>query len=137
MFVTISSVVLDTKTGEAVIADAGHGPPILISADGTGERPATKTNLFMGAMKGVTYGVSTLRMQPGDRLLLYTDGVNEADNPEGCFFGNDGLLASIKAHAGGGDLKSLLTDIREDIRVFAGAAPQSDDITMLIVHYKP
>jgi sigma-B regulation protein RsbU (phosphoserine phosphatase) len=137
MFVTVSTVALDTGTGEILIADAGHGSPILISADGTAERLATETSLFMGAMEGVTYGVTSARMKPGDRLLLYTDGVNEADNPEGGFFGNDGLLASIQAHGGERDLKAFLTSIREDVRAFAGEAPQADDITMLIVCYKP
>jgi sigma-B regulation protein RsbU (phosphoserine phosphatase) len=87
-------------------------------------------------MDGVTYGVTTARMKPGDRLLLYTDGVNEANDPEDRFFGNDGLMKSIKTHADAGDLVSFLAGVREDIRTFAGTAPQSDDITMLAVRYK-
>jgi sigma-B regulation protein RsbU (phosphoserine phosphatase) len=136
MFVTVLGVLLDLETGELIIADAGHGSPILISADGTGERLETKTCLFMGAMSGVPYKTTVSRMKPGDRLLLYTDGVNEADNPEGRFFGNDGLLASIKAHGTEGDLSLFLNGIREDIRAFAGGAPQADDITMLVMRYK-
>jgi sigma-B regulation protein RsbU (phosphoserine phosphatase) len=102
MFVTVLCVLLDTDTGELAIADAGHGPPVLIGADGACGKIETKPSLFMGAMDGVAYSVAGGRMSPGDRLLLYTDGVNEAGDAGGRFFGNDGLLASIKAHAGGG-----------------------------------
>jgi sigma-B regulation protein RsbU (phosphoserine phosphatase) len=136
MFVTVLGVLLDIETGELIMADAGHGQPVLISEDGAQERLATKTGLFMGAMSGAAYGVTRARMKPGDRLLLYTDGVNEANDPEDRFFGNDGLMKSIKTHADAGDLASFLAGIREDIRVFAGGASQSDDITMLVARYK-
>jgi sigma-B regulation protein RsbU (phosphoserine phosphatase) len=135
MFVTVLCVLLDIETGEITLLDAGHGSPVLIAADGGFERLSTQTGLFMGAMEGQKYGVTVSRMRSGDRLLLYTDGVNEADDPEGRFFGNDGLMRSIKAHSGMGNLEALLTGIREDIRGFAGAAPQYDDITMLAVRY--
>jgi sigma-B regulation protein RsbU (phosphoserine phosphatase) len=137
MFVTVLGVILDIETGALIIADAGHGSPVLISEDGTAEWLKTRTGLFMGAMDGMKYGVTSARMRPGDRLLLYTDGVNEADDPEGRFFGNDGLTASVKAHAAEGDLALFLKNVREDIRTFAGAAPQADDITMLAVRYMP
>jgi sigma-B regulation protein RsbU (phosphoserine phosphatase) len=136
MFVTVLCALLDIETGELAIADAGHGPPVLIGPDGAARKLETKPSLFMGAMDGVAYAATGGRMRPGDRLLLYTDGVNEAMDPDGHFFGEDGLMASIRAHGGDADVAALLVRVRDDIRAFAGAAPQSDDITMLAVRYR-
>ncbi|MDR1061882.1 MAG: SpoIIE family protein phosphatase [Clostridiales bacterium] len=136
MFVTVLCALLDIETGELAIADAGHGPPVLIGPDGAARKLETKPSLFMGAMDGVAYAATGGRMSPGDRLLLYTDGVNEAMDSDGRFFGEDGLMASIRAHGGDAGVASLLARVREDIRAFAGAAPQSDDITMLAVRYR-
>ena len=112
--------------------NAGHNPPMHLRADGTMEL-LEKGGLLLGVMKGMPYESETTRLEPGDVLALFTDGVTEAMSPEEEEYGEERLEALLRAHAGG-TARQILDAVREDIRVFTADAPiLSDDLTMIVV----
>jgi sigma-B regulation protein RsbU (phosphoserine phosphatase) len=87
----------------------------------------------LGLEPGLEFHRVECLLRPGDSLLLYTDGVNEAFNPADECYGNDRLIADLGPLSGqpAGSLVSVLCD---QVRTFAAGAPQSDDITVLALH---
>jgi sigma-B regulation protein RsbU (phosphoserine phosphatase) len=122
------------KTGEVRYASAGHNPPVLLRA-GTGpEYLPTRQEPVAGALEGVAYTTDTLTLKPGDGLLLYTDGVTEAMNPDQELYGEARLLEQAKI-LGGLEPNPLCERLGENVHAFAAGAEQSDDITMLALRY--
>ncbi|MBR5280650.1 MAG: SpoIIE family protein phosphatase, partial [Clostridia bacterium] len=136
MFVTAWMGVLDLNTGNVQFANAGHNPPLLKRADGTFEYLKTRAGFVLAGMEGVRYRVGEITLAPGDRLFLYTDGVPEATNAENQLYGEDRLLAFMNQHVSL-EATELLPALKNNIDAFVGEAPQFDDITMLMLDYKP
>lgn len=136
MFVTVFCGVLDVRTGDLEYANAGHNPPVLIGADGQSPQLLKGTpQLLLGIMEGVVYRSSSLCLTRGERLLLYTDGVTEAMNVHDELYSEARLLDTL-ASAPRQDLANLIENLLAHVQVFAGAAPQSDDITLLAIEYR-
>lgn len=135
MFVTTFVGILDTETGEVAYANGGHNPPLLVGREGTVTWLPSSGALMIGAMEGVVYRCERLRLEPGDRLFLYTDGVTEAMNSRDELFSSERLEQEL-ARAGGKGLRESVATVMEAVRRFSGEAPQSDDITMMMVHYR-
>lgn len=135
LFVTAWMGVLDISSGVMTYVNAGHNPPLLKKADGAFEYLRDRTGFVLAGMEGVKYRQNTLIIRPGDRLLLYTDGVTEATDPDQKLYGEERLRSFMNSHA---DIATaaVLRTLREDIDAFAGAAPQFDDITMLLLDFK-
>ena len=136
MFVTAWMGILDLTTGQVKFANAGHNPPLLKRADGTFEYLKTRAGFVLAGMEGIRYRAGELTLNPGDRLFLYTDGVPEATNTENRLYGEDRLLAFMNQNATVA-ATTLLPDLKSNIDEFVGEAPQFDDITMLMLDYKP
>ena len=136
MFVTAWMGILDIATGQVTFANAGHNPPLLKRADGSFEYLKTRAGLVLAGMEGIRYRVGELTLHPGDRLFLYTDGVTEATNADNKLYGEDRLLAFLNQNAYP-EAAELLPALKTDIDEFVGEAPQFDDITMLMLDYKP
>ena len=136
MFVTAWMGILDLKTGNLKFANAGHNPPILKRADGSFEYLKTRAGFVLAGMEGIRYREGELVLAPGDRLFLYTDGVPEATNSDNKLYGEDRLLSFMNNNAGV-SATSLLPALKSNIDEFVGDAPQFDDITMLMLDYKP
>ena len=134
MFVTAWVGVLDIETGELRYVSAGHNPPFVRHADGTVEMVKVKRALVLAAMKGAKYHEDSIRLRPGDRLFLYTDGVTEATAMDGGLLGDARLEAALKD--GSGDAEACCNRVIETVDAFAGEAPQADDITVLAFDYK-
>jgi sigma-B regulation protein RsbU (phosphoserine phosphatase) len=134
MFVTVLLCVLDLKTGVLSYANGGHNPP-LISLSGDPYRfIELKKGIPLGMFENSKYKLCELQLHPGDKLYLYTDGVNEAMNNDGEQLGNERFLAKAN------ELRHLEPDqfdegIRQTIAEFAGSAEQSDDITTIAIAY--
>jgi sigma-B regulation protein RsbU (phosphoserine phosphatase) len=134
MFVTVFLSVLDLNTGVLSYANGGHNPP-LISLSGTPyEFMKLKKGLPLGLIEDSTYTLSDIQLQPGDKLYLYTDGVNEAMNA------NDEQLGNVRFRAKANEARDLPPDqfdeaIRQTIADFVGDAEQSDDITTVAIQY--
>jgi serine phosphatase RsbU (regulator of sigma subunit) len=134
LFVTLFYGVFDPSSGLLTYANAGHNPPCLRRADGAVELLAGAPGLVLGAMPGITYRDHLVQVRSGDRLVLYTDGVTEAFNPAGEEYGMERLLVDVGAH-GGAAAAALVERIFEQVRIFAGEAPQSDDITLTVLSW--
>ena len=136
MFVTGWMGILDLPTGNMQFANAGHNPPLLKHADGSIEYLKTKPGFVLAGMEGVCYRVGETTLSPNDRIFLYTDGVTEATNVNNELYGEERLMNFMSQNK---DKKAedLLLALKTNIDEFVGEAPQFDDITMLMLDYKP
>ena len=134
MFVTVWMGILDLRTGEVEFACAGHNPPVICHDDGTVEFAKSRPGLVLAAMEGTRYKRQTLKLEPGDTIFLYTDGVTEATNANEELFGDDRLLQTLR-EACGMDPAEICPFVKSKIDEFVGDAPQFDDITMLALKF--
>ncbi len=132
LFVTVFYAVFDPMTGLLRYANGGHNPPYVRRAQGSVEVLSGTGGLLLGVMPGVAYPDHTVQLLPGDRLVLYTDGVTEAFSPADETYGAGRLIAEVEAH-GDGAAATLVERICRSVTVFAGSAPQSDDITLTVL----
>jgi sigma-B regulation protein RsbU (phosphoserine phosphatase) len=135
MFITMFCGILNLKTGDFIYANAGHNPPLLARQDGAIERLDERPGAALGACPGMAYANHSRRLNTGDFLVLYTDGVTEAMNPANSMFGEEGLVRHLR---GEGHLaaKLFLEGLARAVHAHAAGAPQSDDITALVVRYR-
>lgn len=132
-FVTAFYGILDPSTGELIYCNAGHNPPYLVSGqDGKEARQLTRTGIPLGIFGDQEWSQAVVQLSPGDALVLYTDGVTDAENGQGSFFGEDRLLDSIRANMGGAAVE-VRDGIIADVHQFVGSAPQLDDIALVVV----
>lgn len=135
MFVTLCVAILTPRSGELVLFNGGH-PPALLSRQGGPFEPALGAKgALLGIFPDLPYQCLRLTLAPGDRLLLYSDGVTEAENTERAMYGLDGAQKALDAHADHADTHGLVQRLCAGIAEFAGGAEQSDDITILALRY--
>jgi serine phosphatase RsbU (regulator of sigma subunit) len=131
MFATLFLGVLEPGSGSLGYLNAGHEPPVLLSADGTiGRLPVTGPAI--GLLPGLEFGTGTAQLEPGATLLVHTDGVTEGRNEAGAFYGEERLLVRVGASATLAP-DAFLGAILGDVDVFSKGMDQADDITMLAV----
>jgi len=135
LFVTLFYGVLDDRTGRFVYANGGHNPPILVDSDGANPLEMTG-GVALGMFDGLDYDDAHLYMEPGARLVLFSDGVTEAFNDSDEAFGDDRLLDATRALPVEQGPQQDVTDIVTAVDSFAGEAPQFDDITCVVLVYK-
>jgi sigma-B regulation protein RsbU (phosphoserine phosphatase) len=121
--------------GRFVSSNAGHNPPIVVRADGTVQR-LEKGGLPVGMFGKASYLEEEIRLEPGDTLMLFSDGLSEAANPDGDEFGDDRLVEALRSGREE-DPSALLDSLFAQAKAFAGKQPQSDDMTGLIVRCVP
>jgi serine phosphatase RsbU (regulator of sigma subunit) len=131
LFVTAFYGVLDPASGQLVYVNAGHNPGYLFKTNGTLEKLA-KTGVPLGMFKGVAWESRTIQIDAGDRLVLYTDGVTEACNPEQAEFQSGRLVEVVEKHARhrAADIQMALLAAVQD---FVRDEPACDDITLMVV----
>ena len=134
-FATIWFALIDLRTGEGVSVNAGHEHPAVCRNGGSYELIRYKHNMVVGTLPGIRYTEHPFRMEPGDKLFVYTDGVPEAVNKENEQFGTDRMLETLNRNREAG-AKDLLEQMKEEIDAFAGEVPQFDDTTMLSFYYR-
>ncbi len=134
MFVTLFCGMLDISTGQFSYANAGHNPPLLLAADGTRDFIRVKKGLVAGIMEGTRYAADVRQFLPGESLLIYTDGVTEAMNPQDAFYSEARFLALVR-EGDWHDPRGLVEHVRADLAAFVQEAPQADDITLLALCY--
>ena len=132
-FVTLFLGVLDLSTGRLRYCNAGHDRPVLVG-DSVEELPAL-ANVPVGAFDDVTYQEQEAMVAPGTLLFLYTDGVTESMDAGRRQYGRERLLRTLSSCSR--KPEALIREVEADVRAFAGEAEQSDDLTMLAVHYHP
>jgi sigma-B regulation protein RsbU (phosphoserine phosphatase) len=119
------------KSGEIEIASAGHMPAVMVTREGVKQIHAT--GLPLGMFSTTPYSVQRVRMDPGDSLLLYTDGISEARNATGAEYGMK-RLASVAGERHGSVPQELLAVCMRDIAGYSSGAKQSDDQTLMVIH---
>lgn len=132
MFITYIFGVYDSGTRKFTYSNAGHFPPMLYSAKKKGFKALNAGGMPIGIMGGSDYPEETVEFEKGDILVLYTDGIIEAMNLENEMFGPEQLEQAIREHA---DQKpaEIIEEIASRIARFVGAAPQHDDMTVVVV----
>jgi phosphoserine phosphatase RsbU/P len=135
MFVTVFCGILNTITGEILYTNGGHNPPLLIRDKGDIAFIEGKGELMIGVMEDAAYTTESITLQPGDSLFLYTDGVTEAMNGKSELFSEERLKNEI-FKCRGESIQQVIECIMGKIAQFSLEAPQSDDITMMIVQFK-
>jgi serine phosphatase RsbU (regulator of sigma subunit)/pSer/pThr/pTyr-binding forkhead associated (FHA) protein len=120
--------------GHLSYVNAAQCPPIVLRVNG--ERIELEaTGMPVGLMEGAEFALETLRLAPGDRVVIYSDGVTEAQNQKREFFGKKRLNEILKAHAGQ-SCSAIHDAIQEGVTAFTEGAPQSDDITVVVLEYR-
>lgn len=135
LFITAFEGVLDLVSGEFTFVNAGHEIPFISKKGGGFEPYKIRAGFVLAGMEGMRYHCGSLRLEPGDRLFQYTDGVTEATNRDKELYGMERLKETLCRHAGDRP-EALLTHVKRDIDAFVGEAPQFDDITMLCMEYR-
>jgi len=131
VFITFFYGVLDTATGECRYVNAGHNPPCVMRNDGCREH-LTEGGLVIGAMPGSAYEEGRVRLSPGDEVVLYTDGITEATNPEEEMFGEERLMELLDLNRDR-SAREIEERVYSSLRDFTAGAPQADDLTMVII----
>ena len=135
MFVTAFLASIDINTGMVEYINAGHNPPIVKRRDGTTEYISGKRNFIFAGDSDYLFKKDFIKLNQGDSLLLYTDGLTEAINPDVKQYGEERLLNNVKI-ANDEGMDSFINDIVKDQDEFVNGADQFDDITILGFKYK-
>jgi serine phosphatase RsbU (regulator of sigma subunit) len=130
MFVTIFYGILDPETGTLVYCNGGHNPPHLLKPEGV--ESLGRTGLPLGILQEATWDQGTASIAPGDILVLYTDGVIDAQAASGDFFGQERLLEVIQP-CRGCSAPNMEQRLLAAIHGFVGDAPRFDDLTLMVV----
>ena len=135
LFVTVFCGLLDTRTGEIAFANAGHDPPYVLSpgkpprrVDSIGGPPLCTVDEF-------PYPAESLTLAPGETLVLYTDGIPEAENTAGEAYGFERLETVLAGLPADVDAATATAAVMADVACFAAGAQPSDDITVLVLRY--
>lgn len=136
MFVTAWFGMTDITNGKVMYASAGHNPPALIN-EKTGEVNYLqfKSSLVLGAMPNVAYNNYFFDFNPGEKLMLYTDGIVEAHDIKNNLYGEDRFLKSMEKHKDL-DIRDLCENVAFEIDEFAKGKEQFDDYSLLCFIYK-
>ncbi len=132
LFITLLYGILDPKVADFEYCNAGHLPGLLLrQKDGSVEQ-LERTGIPLGVLEDTSWERKKYHLQPGDTLVLYTDGITEAENQEGADFGMERLIETLKLQHGktAGEIRDTL---RQAVKTWAGGADQSDDITLLVL----
>jgi sigma-B regulation protein RsbU (phosphoserine phosphatase) len=135
MFVTVACGILDVTTGDVHYSNAGHNPPVLLRAGKAPDLLPMPPGLVLGAMEAAVYANRVVRLNPGDRLLLYTDGVTEAMDAGQRLFSETRLLLEM-ARLADAEPRRMVEEIMAVVETHANGTAQSDDITVLALHFK-
>ena len=130
-FITFFMAVYNPDTGEVLYANAGHNPPYMVKTD-------RKVHVLegggppLGIMRNMTYGTQSYVTEPGDTLMLYSDGVPEAVNAAGEEFGDDRFIGALmETH--GSSAEDIIGGVRSVLANFVKDTPASDDVTLVAV----
>lgn len=134
MFVTLFCGILDIHTGEVEFSNAGHNRPYLYRVSGGLQALDPNKGIALGIMDDFSFTKENILLAPGDAIIIYTDGVTEAMDRNNEMFSEERLEKHIKA-VGTAAPKEITKSIVREVKAFANGAPQSDDITILVLRY--
>jgi serine phosphatase RsbU (regulator of sigma subunit) len=121
-----------SSNGSLTYCNAGHNPPLLVGASGI--RRLETGGVVLGLFEQASFEEETVTLQPGDLIILFSDGVTEAMNPDSEEFADERLLACAEKHRGEAP-QQMLDALLADVQAFCAGAMQSDDVTVVMVRY--
>ncbi|MCA9132154.1 MAG: SpoIIE family protein phosphatase, partial [Planctomycetales bacterium] len=131
-FVTLLCLVLDPPSGQIEIVNAGHMAPLWLKIDGSVEQPGQDAaGVPIGIIDGFQYELATIQITPGDRLILYTDGIHEAPSADDAMFGIERLQGLVRGSQG--SLQAVGEAIIASVRQFTAGTQQADDMCLVAV----
>ena len=135
MFVTLFVGILNVRTGLLSYINGGHNPPFFSTQGADFDLLKVPPGILLGVLEGFTHTVGELQFHPGDTLLLYTDGVTEAQNEAGEFFNESGAKAILDSLDKTSTTKMVVEAVHQGVLDFSAGMPQGDDITLLALRY--
>ena len=136
LYFTIAYGVINSRTGHVLMSQAGHPPPLWLQLSGKRVEPVPGGGVPVGMMPDMAYETTSIQLQPGDRLFLYSDGITECENNAGEQYGEDRLLACLK-DSFSDNLKQAVGRVEQQIRDWNESDTFEDDVTFLILEWKP
>lgn len=139
LFVTVFYGILDPASGSLTYCNAGHNPPCLLSSRNKGPvRELGKTGMALGAVEDTDWGKRSIQIEPGDALVLYTDGITEAQDQNEALFGRKWLLEFLGTRVFPSESRrpsaqNIQDALLAEVRRFMGQAPQFDDMTLVVL----
>jgi len=134
-FITFFLGVLDPATGEMTYCNAGHNPPLLLRANGSVENLET-TGLILGILPRSEIAQSTCKLEPGDLVVLFSDGVTEASRVDvDEEFGEERLAQTLRQCISQ-PAAAMIDTVIQSLTEFTSGAPPADDITLIVVKYQ-
>jgi len=133
LFVTAFYGILDPENGSLTYCNAGQNPPLLIrNSDQENIISLQRTGIAIGIEENSTWTTETITIDHGDILVLYTDGIPDAQDEDGDFFDDEPIIEITRTNADNfaHEIQSAIIDA---VQEFAGTAPQSDDITLMVL----
>jgi sigma-B regulation protein RsbU (phosphoserine phosphatase) len=130
-FITFFMGVIDPKTGELVYTNAGHNPPVVVRADGEFETLTGAGGVILGILPQATYQEARTTLNPGDILVLFSDGVTEAADPTDDEYGEE-RLGALVARMKDRPSEEIVEAIHSTVAAFTQGAPAADDITVVV-----
>ncbi len=135
MFLTIILCIINTSHGMIHLSNAGHNPPLILDKKGI-QQITVQPKMPIGIKTDVAYDDQSFTINDGASIYLYTDGITEAMDQNGALFGEKNLEKTLLTTIGQSPNK-IISNVITSVRAFAGNTPQSDDITMLCLQYRP
>ncbi|HZV82582.1 MAG TPA: SpoIIE family protein phosphatase [Geobacteraceae bacterium] len=132
LFITVFCASFDTSSRTLTYANAGHAPPLLFRHSAPACQWLDADGLIMGVRGNVDFEEKQIRLQSGDVLILYTDGVTEADNGRGELFGIERLCNILHARHRESP-QAIIDAIILNVAAFSGTIPMEDDVTMVVM----
>jgi sigma-B regulation protein RsbU (phosphoserine phosphatase) len=134
-FVTVFFGVLNTRTGEVQFSNGGHLSPFVVRDRGQVEQLPLTDGMFLGKIPHMDFETKKVRLEKGNTLFLFTDGVSEAMDSEKTMY-EESRIAAYLGRVNGSDASELVRGSIADVKGYMGGAPQSDDITVLAVRFR-
>ena len=132
MFVTVFLAVLDLETGRLAYSNGGHNPPLLVRRGGKVETLPPTPGAAMGVFDDTVYGGAEAMLGAGDMMLLYTDGVTEAMDPDNRQYSLARLQALVARQAPEAGARAVVEGVMADVKTFVCGCAPSDDITIMV-----
>lgn len=136
LFVTAFAGVLDLRDGAVEYCDGGHEPPFIMRASGSVERLEKEGGLALGVVEEMSFDAGCFNLMQGDTLVLFTDGVTEAENVDEEMYTEARIKQALEEAADNASARLIAEELAESVHKFAGAVPQSDDIAILAIRFE-
>ncbi|HEY6865832.1 MAG TPA: PP2C family protein-serine/threonine phosphatase, partial [Candidatus Eisenbacteria bacterium] len=131
-FATLFLARVEEPTLRLSYSNAGHNPPVVFSRQG-GRRVLDRGGTVVGILETAAFEEEAIGLAPGDRVLLYTDGISEAAKAGGEMFGEERLCAMVERLSGTLDARGIAQAILDEVGAFLGGAEPGDDMTVMIL----